>query len=393
LRQLTDVRELGGARPRVLITSGQERFALGACRSLAAAGYRVTAVADQTPAATHWSRMCSARHVLVDPKVDADGFVDGLVEIVREIPHDAVLPATDAALLAVSARRERLEQYVELKLPPHDVVLAATDKIALHEAAGVAGLAAPETVVCESREAGWKAAQRLGLPVIVKPRRTASEVGRGIRQRESVFVDDQSALEAVVGEFGTPYLLQRPITGHVMSVGGMRTPDDGMLGFSTSTYVRTWPPHAGNVAFARTIEPPAGLRERVERLASHIGWHGVFELEVIASGTGDFYAIDLNPRIWGSIAHASRAGAPMAVLFCDWALGRRPPPVTARPGVLYRWEDADARNAVRALRQRRMTDACRIVRPRRKVAHAYFRWDDPGPLLARAILLATGRSY
>ncbi len=337
--------------------------------------------------------MCSSRRLLVDPKVDADAFVDGLVEILRAARHHVLLPATDAALLAVSARRDRVERYVDLKLPAHEVVLAATEKTALHEAAGNAGLAAPDTVVCHSHEEGRSAAQRLGMPLIVKPRRTASECGRGIRQRESVFVSDESALEAAVGESGMPYLLQRPISGDVMSVGGMRTPDDGLLGFSVSRYLRTWPPRAGNAAFARTIEPPPGLRERVARLVAHLGWYGVFELEVLASGPEELYAIDLNPRIWGSIAHASRAGAPMAVLFCDWVLGKRPAPVTARPGVLYRWEDADARNAALALQRRQVTEAWRILRPRRKVTHAYFRWDDPGPFLARAILLATGRSW
>jgi predicted ATP-grasp superfamily ATP-dependent carboligase len=387
------MRARDGTDRRVLVTSGQERFALGACRSLAAAGYRVTAVADQTPASTHWSRLCSARHVIVDPKVDADGFVASLVRIVHAIPHRVLMPATDAALLAVSARRDSLEEYVGLHLPPHDVVLAATDKIALQEAAGVAGLAVPDTVICHSREDGVGAARRLGLPLIAKPRRTATEAGRDIRQRESVFIADESALHALVDDFGTPYLLQRPISGHVVSVAGMRTSEGAMLGFSMSRYVRTWPPRAGNAAFAVTIEPPAGLRERVERLVARLRWHGVFELEMLASGTGDHYAIDFNPRIWGSIAHASRAGAPMAVLFCDWVLGKAPPPVTARPGVLYRWEDADARNAVLALRQRRIADTWQILRPRRKVTHAYFRWDDPGPLLARAILIGSGRSY
>jgi predicted ATP-grasp superfamily ATP-dependent carboligase len=379
--------------PRVLITSAQERFALGACRSLAAAGYRVTAVADQTPAATHWSRLCSARHVLIDPKVDAEEFVEGLVRIVRATPHDVILLATDAALLAVSARRARVEQYVELRLPPHEVVLAATNKIALHEAASVAGLAAPHTVICHDRTEGSRAAHDLGFPVVVKPRRTASEAGRGIRQRGSMFAADASGLEAALAGLETPFLLQRQLDGHVMSIGGVWTPDDGMLAFSASWYERTWPPRAGNAAFAKTVDPPAGLRARVEQVVAHLGWHGLFELEVLASGDGSFHAIDLNPRIWGSIAHPGRAGAPMAVVFCDWALGKRRTPVTARAGVLYRWEDADARNAAVALRHRHLTDAWHILRPRRKVTHAYFRWDDPGPFFARAILLASGRTY
>src|SRR4051794_41421195 len=99
----------GGTMERVLVTSAQERFALAACRTLHDAGYAVTAVADQTPAATHWSRCCDDRHVLVDAKEDADAFVDGLAEIVKREPHSVLLPGADAALLAISERRDRLE--------------------------------------------------------------------------------------------------------------------------------------------------------------------------------------------------------------------------------------------------------------------------------------------
>src|SRR3954469_7218725 len=129
-----------GTMDRVLITSAQERFALAACRTLHDAGYAVSAVADQTPAATHWSRCCDRRHVLVDAKKDADAFVDGLVEIVRSEPHAVLLPAADASLIAISERRERLEPYVRLGMPSPEAVNAATDKIRLVDAADASGL-------------------------------------------------------------------------------------------------------------------------------------------------------------------------------------------------------------------------------------------------------------
>jgi predicted ATP-grasp superfamily ATP-dependent carboligase len=164
-----------------------------------------------------------------------------------------------------------------------------------------------------------------------------------------------------------------------------------VVAFALSRYLRTWPQRAGNVAFAETIEPPDGLRDRVGRLLAELGWYGIFELELMRSAGGAFHAIDLNPRLYGSLAHATRAGAPLAVVFCDWVLGRGARRVTARPGVRYRWEDADARHAIASLRARRFGDALEVLRPHRDVAHAHFRLDDPGPLAARALLLARGR--
>jgi len=375
---------------RVLITSAQERFALAACRTLHEAGYAVSAVADQRPAATHWSRCCDRRHVLLDAKQDADAFVDGLVEIVRREPHAVLLPGADAALLAISERRERLEPHVRLGMPSAQSVKAATDKVRLVDAANASGLPSPETAVCHSHEEGLRAARELGLPLVIKPRCTSFEKDGAIRQRASLWVGDAAALEASIGEFGSPYLLQRIVPGEVYSVAGVLTPDE-MIGFSAARYVRTWPPEAGNVAFAETVEPPAGMRDKVTALLRGLDWTGIFELELIHSADGEFYAIDLNPRLYGSLALASRAGAPLAAIFCDWLLGRAGPPVTARPGVRYRWEDADLRHAVARFRTRRYRDAAAALRPRRDVAHAYFRINDPGPMLARLLLLGGHR--
>jgi predicted ATP-grasp superfamily ATP-dependent carboligase len=376
---------------RVIVTSAQERFALAACRSLAAAGHEVTAVADQTPAPAHWSRCCSARHVLPDAKADADAFVAGLVAIVRRTEHATVLAGHDAALLAISHRRGQLEPYVRLGLPPQSVVDDATDKIALDAASREAGLGAPASIVCHTAEDGRRAARELGLPLIVKPRRTAFEQGGAVRQRASGLVADAGRLEALATGFGTPFLLQRLQAGEVHSAAGVVTPE-GIRSFSLARYVRTWPPRAGNVAYAETLTPPDDLRERVERLLRRLEWTGLFELELILAPTGTYHAIDLNPRLYGSLAHAARAGAPHAAVFVDWVLGADPPAVTARAGVGYRWEDADLRHALWSLRNEGARAALAILRPRRNVAHAHLRRDDPAPMVARALLLARQRS-
>ena len=100
---------------------------------------------------------------------------------------------------------------------------------------------------------------------------------------------------------------------------------------------------------------------------------------------GVFIDIEVSPEM--------SADAALAAIHCDWALGkplRRG--VVARPGVRYRWEDADLRHALQRLRERRFADAARALRPHRDVAHAYFGLTDPLPLAARAIALARARS-
>jgi predicted ATP-grasp superfamily ATP-dependent carboligase len=174
------------------------------------------------------------------------------------------------------------------------------------------------------------------------------------------------------------------------SFGGVMT-DDGVVGGAVARFDRTWPPPAGAVSFGETVAPPAGLMSTIETLLGRIGWRGIFELEYLESADGRRHAIDLNPRVFGWLALATSAGANLAALWCGAMLGRRSPRATARPGVLYRWEEADAAHLAWQLRRGRVRAAAAVARPHRAVVHAHFRLRDPGPLFARALRLAADR--
>ncbi len=132
------------------------------------------------------------------------------------------------------------------------------------------------------------------------------------------------------------------------------------------------------------MPPRKDLVAAVEVLLRTVGWEGIFELEVLAFPDGRLAAMDLNPRLFGWLALAIRAGADLPAIWCDFLLGRKRAPVVARPGLRYRWEEAEACSLVWLLRQGHVRKAAALVLPRRDVVHAYFRWRDPAPLLARS---------
>jgi predicted ATP-grasp superfamily ATP-dependent carboligase len=135
------------------------------------------------------------------------------------------------------------------------------------------------------------------------------------------------------------------------------------------------------------VPSPPALEDMVERLLAVIGWEGIFELELIQSGPRHFVPIDFNPRPYGSMALATAAGVPLATIWCDWLLGRRPQPARARPGCRYRWEDGDLRHLAWQLRRRHYGAAVASLRPHRDVTHAHFKLTDPLPLLASGLYL------
>ena len=132
------------------------------------------------------------------------------------------------------------------------------------------------------------------------------------------------------------------------------------------------------------------VREQVwplETLWAELGWEGLFELELIERGDASWYAIDLNPRPYGSLALAIGAGANLPAIWCEHLLGSSPQAVTASPGVFYRWMDADLRHGLWQLRNGNGTRsrAGGVLSTHRGVVHPYFRGADPGPGVARLV--------
>lgn len=379
----------GSERPSVLLTDGNARGVLAAARTLASAGFRVGAAAEVRSAATHWSLAPHGRHLVPDPRADPEGFVEALARIASASAYSALIPGSDAALRAVSEFRARLPPWLRLGLPRASVVTAALDKRCLTDLAREMDVPQPRSETCETVGDALAAADLMGYPVVLKPHSTVFLEGHILHQRSSRVAGDRSRLVRMAPEYGSPFLVQEFIPGATYSLAGVIA-DGALPAVALARYDRTWPPAAGNAAFATTVRPPADLLTTAQRLLERLEWRGLFELEYIARSDGSFVPIDLNPRPYGSLALASVAGAPLAVIWTRVLFGERPAPVVARAGHRYRWEDADLRNLVWTMRSGDFAAALRAARPRRRTVHAYFRWSDPGPLAARALELSSG---
>ena len=374
--------------PRVLVTDSEFRSALAACRGLAAGGYRVVAAA-------HWSRACHERVHLPSPMHDGDAFAAGVAALARCGRLAAIVPGSEAALLALSRHRDALPPNVASGVPEADALDASLDKVRLLAAAADAGVAAPASVACVSVRDAALAARKLGLPVVVKPVRSVLRSGSDLRQQSIALVSDMRRLPEALERSGSPAVVQRfERDAQRLSCGGVFD-EGGLRAFVAVRFLRTWPPGAGAAAYAETVAPPRGLSERVEKLLGALGWRGIFELELLDLGRGRLAAIDLNPRVFGWLALAVESGVNLPAIWVDLLLGASPRPARPRIGVRYRWEDADAAYLLWQLRHRNVRAAAAVLRPHRRVVHAHFRADDPAPLAARLLSLArlatTGR--
>ncbi len=372
--------------PRVLITDGEQRAVVAAVRGLASAGYAVSVMASSRPAAAQWSRDCARR--LYAPSAAADRGA-GLVEAVRRElerePYAALVPGSDAALRAFSRRRDELEPLTRLGLPS-DATERAFDKLLLLEEAARHGLAGPASRTCETPSELAAGAQEVGYPLMLKPARSVRTDGAW-RQQQSVIVREPGRARTGRGDAGRAVHAaalprrrpgrvgrgrhrrrraarhgRRALRPHVAPVGGLRVGLD----------------HDRPARGSRRAQPRPAQRDRVAR---------DLRARVPRVADGRYATIDLNPRVYGSLALAIAAGANLPAIWVGLLQGERRPPVVARAGLHYRWEEGEVRALLRAVVAGRSDELMAVLRPQRHTAWAFTRALDPGPLVARTIVL------
>ncbi len=107
---------------------------------------------------------------IVRATLRGEALVDALVALGARLDQPGVLiPCTDAAVLAVSAGRERLAGAFRFVLPDHADVERLMDKVGFAEHAIATGLAIPPTAVLRSRVDAELAAASLTFPAVLKP--------------------------------------------------------------------------------------------------------------------------------------------------------------------------------------------------------------------------------
>lgn len=339
----------------VLVTdggSGQGRSALAAVRALGAWGYPVAVTTSGSHSLAAASRHCS-RRVPVAAVTDPSRYKQDILEETRARPYLAVMATSDAALLALGAPVEHL-----------------VDKTLLGARARAAGVPMPPTQRFESVRALLEGGSPFGFPIVIKP---------VVSRWPAVCAEREDDVRELVEQGDAAVLVQPYLQDDMSAIAGVMWKDE-LVAVSHQRYFRTWPVSCGTASAAETIEPDIDLEARITRLLA--GYDGIFQAQLAADRL-----LDLNPRPYGSMPLAVRAGANLPGIYCDLLHGVNHARVRARPGVFYRWTEGDVRHVVERVRRRQTgpRQALAALRPRRRAAHSTESLGDPRPMFARLV--------
>ena len=374
--------------PSVLITGGEYVGVLAAVRALRAARYEPWVAVSRPGVYAARSRAASGVIEVPEAGEHPDAFVDALAAASERLSIAAVLPGNERALIALADRPGAFPPDTALGICSPETVALATDKIMLQPLASGAGLDVPPTVSL-TRSALDGNEHDVEYPAVVKPVRSELRMPDGTLRHLTVRrVENEDELRLALDALpGASALVQPYLQGRLGAIGGVFW--HGQMICTTSMLAeRIWPPGCGTIAYAVSIPSDPEFERAIARLLTAIGWDGVFQLDWVDVDSRR-YVIDLNPRIYTSLALGVSAGVNLPAIWADLLLGRSSAVGPPQVGVRYRHELDDPRALLSAFVNGDRRAAMRGLIPRRNTVHAIYSWRDPLPSVSSLTKLRT----
>lgn len=362
---------------RVLVTGGEHTASLAAVRALRAAGYEPWAGASSPRSYAARSRAAEGIVSLPYSGADSQAFVATLRAEMNRLGIRVLIPGTEPDLVAIAGSRDA-GLRVAAGLPEPEVIERAIDKAAVYRVAEEIGLHVPRAEVVD--RARLETLADAHFPMILKPVRSARADGGELIRVDARLVKSRDQLRAVLDGLGSDqWLLQTRVDGQLGAISGVAHNGEVIAALHQRS-IRVWPPGAGVSSFAETVVADPALEADVARLIDALSWSGIFQTQFIHNARGA-HLIDLNPRVYGSLALATAAGVNLPAIWAAVVMGSEIQPPAYRVGVHYRSDELDLRSLLHLALHGRPVAAAAGLLPRRGTAHSVLALADPAPAL------------
>lgn len=315
---------------RILVTDAHELAGIGAVRSLGRAGYEVTGfysqkalAADGMPPAlppVMGSRYAAVVRAAPDPWTEQRAFAEALLAAARSGEFAALLPVSEAALVATQSIRAQLPAGLLLLMPRAEHLRYTLSKFHLNQAAGQLAVPIPKTAFIFDGELGsaWELGGLAALryPLIVKTDNHLLPSGEYQRGRTLLVHEPAQTTAALLAcrEAGGAVIVQEHIPGRGAGAFVLRAHGRTLLRFAHRRLHEV--PYTGGVSSLRASIHDPDLLALAERLLGGLSYDGVAMVEFRVDEAGRPFLMEINGRLWGSLALALHAGVdfPLAMV-------------------------------------------------------------------------------
>jgi protein-tyrosine-phosphatase/predicted ATP-grasp superfamily ATP-dependent carboligase len=212
--------------------------------------------------------------------------------------------------------------YDRAVLPPRSSVQTALDKQAVWDLARRVGARVPSGDLVSE-----ESAPPVDFPVVLKPALSKSTASGVVQEFHVTIARDltqwQTALAST--DQGVPIQQQQYIAGKGLGVEMLFEHGTPRWAFLHER-VHELPLTGGGSSYRVSLGLRDDLVESATLLLSALAWHGVAMVEFKVTPSGEAYLMEINPRLWGSLALAIDCGVNFPVGLLCLSVGRPLPP-------------------------------------------------------------------
>jgi len=307
----------------VLVLDGHSRAALETLQSLGRAGVHVDVAAEANDCLAMYSKY-AARKLRQPSQKDAGEFRSWLQAQDAERSYTLIVPATEASLLGLRGLGETDPLRRKAVIPGNAALEIALDKEETWRLATELGVPVPASLLLSSAADMQEATP---FPLVLKPTHSKVIVGSELRTLAVAVVRNEAERRDKLNQWLpiTPVQQQQYVFGRGVGVEFLFDHGKKIWHFAHER-VHEYPLSGGASSYRRSIVAPADMLGDAEKLLCALKWHGVAMVEFKMDSTGQYWLMEINPRLWGSLALSIDAGVDFPMGLLQIARGREPGP-------------------------------------------------------------------
>ncbi len=323
---------------RSLILDGHSRAAIESAQALGRVGVAVDVAAGDPGCLCFRSRYVHNRFVL--PAQTNAEFLEWIARIQTEHRYDLVIPSTEVSLRSLMALPEGDEIRQRAVLSSNASLEIALNKEETNRLAAQLGISIPASVLYTTLDQVLPVNR---FPVVLKPLSSKVYVDGRLQTFEATVVSDENKRAAVLGALlpHTPVQEQEYIRGTGVGIELLFSHGRKQWHFAHER-VHEFPLTGGASTYRRSMTPPPRVLRAAETLLEALEWHGVAMVEFKMRQDGAFWLMEINPRLWGSLALSIDAGVnfPLGLLLVA-SVEKLPPQPAFKAGYYTRYVAGD----------------------------------------------------
>src|SRR5579864_1749192 len=307
----------------VLVLDGHSRAALETLQSVGRAGVQVDLSAEAPDCLAMHSRYVAGK--LRQPSQEsAKDFQAWLREQDKLRNYALIVPSTEASLLGLRQLDENDPVRRKAVIADNEALDIALDKEKTWQFAHQLGVPAPSGTLLSTLSEIGPVQQ---FPVVLKPTHSKVIVDGALRTLAVAVVKNESERQEQLRRWLplTPVQQQQYVSGRGIGVEFLFNRGQKVWHFAHER-VHEYPLTGGASSYRRSIAPTTAMLHDAERLLTALNWHGVAMVEFKMDAKGHYWLMEINPRLWGSLALSIDAGVNFPLGLLQIAKGEEPAP-------------------------------------------------------------------